>query len=73
MLLASLIGVRYQLPLKARPRLGCSPSLSLAPNHTVTYPLLYTLSRLHKSRRDSNRCSFFAGATGRFGIQRAQQ
>ena len=26
--------------------------------------LLHTLSRLHKSRRDSNRCSFFAGAAG---------
>ena len=73
MLLASLIGVRYQLPLKARPRLGCSPSLSLAPNYTVTYPLLYTLSRLHKSRRDSNRCSFFAEAECGFCIPRAQQ
>ena len=34
---------------------------------------LHTLSRLHKSRRVSNRCSFFAGAAGRFGIPRAQQ
>jgi hypothetical protein len=34
---------------------------------------LHTLSRLHKSRRDSNRCSFFAGAAGGFCIPRAQQ
>ncbi len=35
--------------------------------------LLHTLSRLHKSRRVSNRCSFFAGAAGGIFIPRAQQ
>jgi len=34
---------------------------------------LHTLSHLHKSRRDSNRCSFFAGAAGGFCIPRVQQ
>ena len=34
--------------------------------------LLHTLSHLHKSRRDSNRCSFFAGAAGGIFIPRAQ-
>ena len=34
---------------------------------------LHKLSRLHKSRRDSNRCNFFAGAAGGFCIPRAQQ
>jgi hypothetical protein len=33
--------------------------------------LLQTLSHLHKSRRDSNCCSFFAGAAGGFCIPRA--
>jgi len=34
---------------------------------------LKTLSCLHKSRRVSNRCSFFAGAAGGIFIPRAQQ
>ena len=35
--------------------------------------LLHTLSHRHKSSRDSNHCSFFAGPAGRFGIPRAQR
>ncbi len=35
--------------------------------------LLHMLSSLHKSRRDSNRCSFFAGTAGGFCIPRVQQ
>jgi hypothetical protein len=32
--------------------------------YLVLTSLLHTLSHLHKSRRVSNRCSFFAGAAG---------
>ncbi len=35
--------------------------------------LLHTLSRLQKSRRVSNRCSFFAWAAGGIFIPRAKQ
>jgi len=50
--------------------------LQASTTHNTLKPaltLLHTLSRLHKSRRVSNHCSFFAGPAGRFGLPRAQQ